>query len=109
MRRRWSGRYTCSNQECGAVLLVDESDVFFESEGKACFQCPECSEANSVPEALPFRCDNCEGKGTCLTSGFGNYAPIDICSKCKGSGIIAGLGEYTTEQCNECNGGLLEP
>lgn len=30
------------------------------------------------------------------------------CSRCNGSGIVAGPGGYTTEMCSECEGGWIE-
>lgn len=55
----WSHEYTCKEKECGATLLVEESDVKapdYQSHDYFAFECAVCGHSNALPSAdLPLR------------------------------------------------------
>ena len=53
----WSEKYTCKHTPCGAILQVDEGDIFAPDYNTGYgFNCPICGSYNEVPwKEIPER------------------------------------------------------
>jgi molecular chaperone DnaJ len=63
--------------------------------------CPKCKGAGGEPGAKMKTCATCEGKGKMTetrTSMFGTFSTVTTCTTC------TGRGEVPTELCTECKG-----